>query len=150
MVSQARLGRGPLTDIARFRSDRFAPALPEDCQVNPGVYGFELAFWLASALVSEGVVTSYPESEDWGWFIEYADDSGAEFVVHCYNEDDSRDRWLLSLHRFGRKLFGRGKPPLSMAAPLVEAIRAVLENEPSIAELKWLFPDGQRREPWVS
>lgn len=28
-----------LRDIAAFRSERFRPALPEERQVNPGVYG---------------------------------------------------------------------------------------------------------------
>ena len=142
-----QLSQGPLagmellTNVARFRSERFAPALPEDCQVNPEVYGAELAFWLGAALARRGVVTSYPQSEDWGWFIEYADASGAEFAIHCYNVDGSKDRWLLSLRRFGRKLFGRDKPPLALATPLITGIREVLQEESSVSELTWLFPE---------
>jgi hypothetical protein len=34
-----------LKDIAEFRSKRFAPLLPEDCQVNPPAYGDELSNW---------------------------------------------------------------------------------------------------------
>lgn len=49
-----------------FTSATFLPVLPEDCQVNPGAYGFELAWWLAQALARSGVVTSYPVGEDWG------------------------------------------------------------------------------------
>jgi hypothetical protein len=129
-----------VTDIARFRSERFAPALPEACQVNPHVYGAELAFWLGPALARKGVVTSYPMSEDWGWFIEWSDSSGAEFALHCLNVDDARDRWQLSLRRFGRKMFGRDKPPLSLAEPLVAAIREVLNEDGSIADVEWQFP----------
>ena len=33
-----------------FSSTKFLPYLPESCQVNPGVYGFELASWLSLAL----------------------------------------------------------------------------------------------------
>ena len=66
-----------------FTSDRFLPSLPEDCQVNRGAYGFELALWLAQALASRGVTTSYPLGEDWGWLIEYADGAGVEVTVGC-------------------------------------------------------------------
>lgn len=129
-----------LIDVARFRSSRFTPALPEECQVNPEVYGAELAYWLGAALAKEGISTSYPSSEDWGWFIEYSDDSGAEFAIHCYNVEGSKEQWLLSLRRFGRKLFGRDKPPMALAEPLLVGVRTVLEGEPSITDLEWLVP----------
>src|SRR5690606_27273095 len=57
-----------------FISSEFRPYLPEQCQANPGVYGFELAQWLSMALAEQGLATSYPLGEDWGWFIEYLDD----------------------------------------------------------------------------
>lgn len=53
-----------------FTSAQFLPYLPEDAQVNPGAYGFELAQWLSQALSRCGIVTSYPVSEDWGWLLE--------------------------------------------------------------------------------
>jgi hypothetical protein len=127
-----------LRDIARFRSERFAPTLPEDSQVNPQVYGAELAFWLCTELARRGVVTSYPHSEDWGWFVEYFTPRGSEFAVHCGNVDGARDRWLLSLRRYGRKMFGRDKPPYDDAAPLIEGIRALL-NGSAVADLEWLY-----------
>jgi hypothetical protein len=66
-----------------FTSVKFLPALPEDCQGNPGVYGFELAWWLAQALAKRGVVTSYPLGEDWGWLIEYISSNETEFTIGC-------------------------------------------------------------------
>lgn len=66
-----------------FTTDRFLPILPEECQTNPGAYGFELALWLAQSLASKGVVTSYPQSEDWGWFIEYSDETEVEIQIGC-------------------------------------------------------------------
>jgi hypothetical protein len=65
-----------------FSSTRFLPYLPESCQVNPGVYGFELATWLSQALAKAGYATRYPASEDWGWYIEYLEDE-AEFMIGC-------------------------------------------------------------------
>ena len=66
-----------------FSSSKFVPLLPEDCQGNPGVYGFELAWWLAQALAARGVVTSYPLGEDWGWLIEYTNSEETEFTIGC-------------------------------------------------------------------
>jgi len=66
-----------------FSSAKFLPFLPEECQANPGAYGFELALWLAQALAQRGVVTSYPLGEDWGWFLEYTDTEETEFSIGC-------------------------------------------------------------------
>jgi hypothetical protein len=66
-----------------FSTDKFLPILPEQCQTNPGVYGFELALWLAHRLFAEGIVTSYPQPEDWGWFIEYTDPDETEIQIGC-------------------------------------------------------------------
>jgi len=131
-----------LQDIASFHSGKFAPFLPEDSQVNPGVYGAELAFWLSAQLMAKGVVTTYPESEDWGWYLEFFTDGGSEFAVHCYNVDGARDRWLLALRRHARKSFGRDKPPFQEAEPLVRGIHAVLSQEVSISHLNWLCAEA--------
>ena len=44
-----------------FDSDLFAPFLPDDAQVNPRVYGAELAFWLFRQLAARGIVTVLSE-----------------------------------------------------------------------------------------
>jgi hypothetical protein len=128
-----------LTDIVEFHSERFVPFLPENSQVNPQVYGAELAYWLTSELAKRGIVTSYPIAEDWGWLVEYASGAGSAFAVHCINLEGARDRWLLSLRRYARKMFGRDKPAYSEAAPLIAGIKAVVENESSISNVNWLY-----------
>lgn len=128
-----------LRDIARFKSMHFAPVLPDDSQVNPGVYGAELAFWLCTELARRGTVTSYPNAEDWGWFIEFFPNTGSEFAVHCGNEEGSNERWLLSLRRYPRKMFGRDKPPYEEASALIEAIRELLTTTGVVHELEWLY-----------
>ena len=130
-----------LLDLATFRSSRFAPVLPEESQVNPGCYGAELAYWLCLRLAERGVVTSYPDAEDWGWMLGYATDAGEEFALHCGNIDDTDDEWLIGLRRFGRKLFGRDKPPFDRAEALIIAVCAVLESEETISALDWKYPD---------
>ncbi|MEP0547317.1 MAG: hypothetical protein ABJF88_10330 [Rhodothermales bacterium] len=129
-----------LLDLATFRSGRFAPVLPEDSQVNPGCYGAELAYWLCLRLAERGVVTSYPDAEDWGWMLGYATDAGDEFALLCGNVDGVNDAWVLALRRFGRKLFGRDKPPFAHAEPLILALRAVLDAEETITALEWQIP----------
>ncbi|KAF1723193.1 hypothetical protein [Pseudoxanthomonas wuyuanensis] len=131
-----------IRDVVEFKSEQFSPVLPEDCQVNPGVYGAELAFWLSQELAKRGVPTSYPNFEDWGWFIEYSPDTGSEFAVHCCNVDGSKDRWLLSLRRFPRKMFGRDKPPYMEAASLVQGIRAVVESIVAPGDVTWHWTNG--------
>lgn len=130
-----------LKDVAEFASQKFAPVLPDECQVNPGVYGAELAFWLCSTLARLGVITSYPEYEDWGWYIEYSTNAGAEFALHCGNVGGSRERWQLSLRRFGRRMFGRDKPSYSEAAPLIDAVKRSLEAEVAISDLEWRYSE---------
>jgi hypothetical protein len=127
-------------DLAQFRSARFAPVLPEDCQVNPGVYGAELAFWLCACLYQEHrVATSYPEYEDWGWVLSYTTKAGDDFTVHCGNISGSGDHWLISIRRYGRKWFGRDKPSFQVASDLADAVRCVLEGDESVTELEWLY-----------
>jgi hypothetical protein len=130
-----------LRDIVEFRSTEFSPVLPEDSQVNPEVYGAELAYWLSLELARRGVATTYPISEDWGWLIEYLPESGSEFAVHCGNVGGARDHWLLSLRRHARKMFGRDKPDYLEAAPLVGAIKALIEGNSRITNVRWLYDD---------
>ncbi|XHS78570.1 hypothetical protein ACFJGW_00960 [Burkholderiaceae bacterium UC74_6] len=128
-----------LRDIAKFSSAHVAPMLPDECQVNPKVYGAELAYWLCAELAKRGVVTSYPHQEDWGWFIEFLPETGSEFAIHCGNVDGARDIWLLSLHRRARKMFGRDKPSYAEAFPVVQGIRTVLEESAHVRGLAWLY-----------
>jgi len=66
-----------------FSSAKFLPTLPAACQSNPGVYGFELALWLAQELGRRGIATSYPVPEDWGWLIEYQLPQESSFMIGC-------------------------------------------------------------------
>lgn len=129
-----------LLDIAEFTCHAVAPFLPEDSQVNPEVYGAELAFWLSRSLAAEGVVTTYPESEDWGWFLEYFTESGAEFQIRCGNVGGSKERWVIRIGRHARKLFGRDKPPWEEVSALVDGIVRVLQNDESVSQLELRWP----------
>ena len=120
-----------------FTSNRFKPVLPEDSQVNPGRYGAELAFWLCVELAHAGVPTSYPNYEDWGWFIEYVTEAGDEFWLCCGNVDDEVDRWHCYLYAQGKGFLGRKSPQPEAARPLMDALRRVLDGEPSVSNIEW-------------
>ena len=88
-----------------FSSARFLPTLPEDCQPNPGVYGFELALWLAQALNRAGIVTGYPSAEDWGWCLDYAPTEDLRLTIACASRcaaaagyDGRPIDWAVSIH----------------------------------------------------
>lgn len=82
-----------------FESDRFEPFLPDECQVNPNVLGFELAQWLSRELARNGFVTSYPSEEDWGWFLDRAE-GDAEYMICCSGEaTGNRHSWRIFVAR---------------------------------------------------
>lgn len=122
-----------------FDSNRFRPVLPEESQVNPGRYGAELAYWLCTELAKNGVITSYPNYEDWGWFIEFITDAGDEYWLCCSNVDGVDDRWVCFLNPKSKGLFGRKIAAVKNAEPLVAALESLLESEPSVSNIHWSY-----------
>lgn len=131
-----------------FSSDRFLPELPEAAQSNPGVYSFELAWWLARALQARGVDTSYPLGEDWGWFIEATRDD-EEIMIGCSSVTDAGEgylgrpiAWRVFVREHGGgldRLFGRRrKKPSDFAASVADAVRDVIDGEKLV-----LTPGGE-------
>jgi hypothetical protein len=120
-----------------FESKMFAPYLPDEAQVNPGRYGAELAFWLSRKLAQRGTLTSYPQHEDWGWFIEYVTEDDDEYWLCCANRDRAQDKWRCYLEPKAKSLFGRNKAPVEGARPLMTALRDLLTEEPGISNVTW-------------
>ena len=119
-----------------FESDLFKPFLSDEAQVNPGCYGAELAWWLCENLALVGVDTSYPDFEDWGWFIEYGHDEN-EYWLCCGNVDGSPGHWRIFLDPKARGLFGRNKAPAAGAQPLLEALDKLLGGNVDIRNVAW-------------
>ncbi len=111
-----------------FTTDRFPPILPESCQVNTDLYGFELAVFLAGALAERGAVTSYPYPDDWGWFLEYITEHEQELMVGCASAGATNGYptdWII----FVRQRRKPKKGGQDMGAVLVETILSVLAAE---------------------
>jgi hypothetical protein len=119
-----------------FTSEKFKPFLPEDSQVNPHVYGAELAYWLSEKLAEKKVITTYPNNEDWGWFIEFFVDDN-EYWLCCSNSDEQGKEWRCFLRPHAKSMFGRNKAHISHAEPLLLALRELLEETPEISNIKW-------------
>lgn len=130
----------PINNVT-FKSAMFRPLLPEESQVNPGRYGAELAYWLCIELAKVGVVTTYPNYEDWGWFIEYTTEDGHEFRLCCTNIDGTNDEWHCQVEVLASKSFGRGKPKLVEAQPLIEMLQLILVETEGIEHIRWWY-DG--------
>jgi len=116
-----------------FSSAQFLPYLPEDCQSNPGVYGFELAHWLSQALAKQGVVTGYPVGEDWGWLIEFLEDE-TEIAIGCASRTEAGEgytghpvTWVVFIEpRFSFKRWLQGGSTAVTEERLAQAITAAL------------------------
>jgi hypothetical protein len=116
--------------IAVFSSARFRPYLPDQCQVNPNVLGFELAEWLSRALAARRVIASYPSSEDWGWYLE-----SGESLICCSGgaEEGDRYEWRVFVDR-PRRWFRR-QPPDAAQERLFDTIVEVLRGEGIAVEI---------------
>ena len=120
--------RSAVESVVEFTSGMFKPFLPDECQVNPGRFGAELAFWLSKKLAERGVYTSYPNFEDWGWFIEFKNADDEEYWLCCSNAQGSDYDWKCFLDPKSRKLFGRSRASVEGASVELEALRAVLAS----------------------
>jgi hypothetical protein len=121
-----------------FESHLFTPFLLDECQVNPGSCGAELAFWLSRKLAENNCLTSYPEADDLGWNLEYAAASGAEFLISCRNAEGSTKRWSCQVQAISKGPFAWRKPSLEEAAELIICLKKVLTEESSINKTIWL------------
>ena len=128
-------------NLVTFKSDRFTPFLPEMSQVSPEVYGAELTYWLSAELAHRGVFTSYPESEDWGWYIELITTTGSEYAIFCGNVTGTKNRWTLAPRHHAKKMFGRDRPPYA-AAQLVDSFRDAVQSVAAAPDIEWHYSDS--------
>ena len=125
-----------MNTCVEFSSSYFRPILSDDSQVNPGCYGAELAWWLCQELAKRGVETSYPNFEDWGWFVEYIVDD-KEYWLCCGNVQGETDRWRIFLNAKAKGLFGRNRAAVEAAGELLSGVSKLLESADFISGIKW-------------
>lgn len=132
------------TATVRFRSKGFRPLRPEEDQVNPGVYGEELARWVAGRLAEAERMEPRVDFEDFAWLVELPF-GGATAWLLCANEYGSEDIWMIDV-REAPRLMGwvrRSRLPASAILDLCTRIHAIQAAEPGISEIEW-FKTGRR------
>lgn len=88
-----------------FLTDVFSPVLPESSQIRPGLYGFELAYWLAQELEKVGWQASYPEPGRNSWVVSLVGQAQDEFELQCRSAAQGKPTplpaWEVQVRAFG-------------------------------------------------
>lgn len=124
---------------ATFKSKVFEPILSDEFQVNPETYGAELAWWLCTQLSKTNHKVHYPNSEDWGWYLEYTteDGSGHEYWLCCSNLIDEEGLWRVYLAPQSKGFFPRTTAPIEEAKGLMDELNRILTTADIIETLEW-------------
>lgn len=140
----------PVTTTVRFRSDKFRPLRPEEDQVNPGVYGEELARWLSDRLSAAAGVEPRVDYEDFAWLVELPVGDGTAWLL-CANEYGSDRVWMIDIRKAPRLLgwLRRAKPSPDDLFALYTQVHDILLSEPAISEIEW-FEVGRSGEEGAS
>ena len=128
-----------MTQSARleFQSTAFPIEPGEDERTNPGIYGTNLAQWLASKLRERAVTADDPIPEDFGWCIPVAS-SPHQLYVACANAEDVKEGWRVYVFAEGGLLarFRGHDERTPMVVNLFAAVKAVLESSPEVQNLR--------------
>ena len=126
-----------MTLEVEFYSEAFQPILPEGSQISFERYGAELTWWLCQKLAAEEIYTSYPNFEDWGWFLKYTKDTN-EYRLCCGNIDSKENWWRVILQPRSKTWFGFKKISVTGAKDLLNAVDKVLTESELIDQIKWI------------
>ncbi len=55
--------------FVEFRSEKFPPYDGEEDQINPGLWGKRLAWYMVRALAERGIEVEKIIGEDWGYYL---------------------------------------------------------------------------------
>lgn len=111
--------------LLRFDSTAFPVHPDEDELTNPGIYGRELAAWVAATLVEQAVPAQAPFNEDWGWSIPIACENH-RLRVACASMKGDATKWGVFVVAEGG-LFARFRGE-DARAQSVEAVYAILKT----------------------
>ena len=130
-----------------FRSDLFAPTPGElddesEDYINPGIFGSQLADYMADELVKHGVDADRGSAEDWGVMVSILHDGGYSLSVCCtsYVEEEDLESGIFEHRVFvAVELPWFRKPltdPNADARQLIAMLREILTMEKRITDLK--------------
>ena len=124
--------------FVEFRSDKF-PALPgEEEQINPGIWGKRLAYFLREGLRGEGIETGEAICEDWGWIVPVVNPE-FDLWIGCGNQGNGEEFlcFIEPSKPYIRKFFIKKIETAPRINALQAAMEKVLEKEPAIRDIRW-------------
>ncbi len=137
-----------------FRSDRFGALEGEDKVINPDLWGKQLADFLKVGLKTQGIETTEPIAEDWGWALKIKNESAA-FWIGCGHYQEYSDGYLCFIepHKASGWKFFRKVDAKDRIASLQRALDTILSEEAGIHSKRWWtyedFSHQSRNTPGV-
>lgn len=120
--------------VLMFRSSRFEILPGEDELTNPGVYGLQLAEWLAAELPALGFEPGELVCEDFGWCVPVAA-VDCELYIACANAEEGWQAYVFAESGLMARLLG-SDPRTPAVAALYAALLHILQRGPDIDGLR--------------
>lgn len=121
-----------------FRSSKFPPYDGEEDEINPGLWGKRLTEYLAQKLAERGIESEEMVIEDWGCYLPIRN-PGLRLALCCGHQNGDDDQFLVVTDPATpkvKKLF-RTIDATDALAPLLKALREILESDADIRDIVW-------------
>lgn len=120
--------------VLMFQSTRFAAIPGEDELTNPGIYGRQLAEWLAAELPSCGfALAGTLIAEDFGWCVPVAAEN-CDLYIACASAEEGWQAFVFAESGLMARLLGNDPRPAAVV-PLYAALFELLRRTPGIEGL---------------
>lgn len=118
-----------------FRSTAF-PDDPHEAELDGGVHGMALAFWLADVLVGAGMRAGDPFPEDYGWML--AVPGPGRVSITCSAVSGTVDEHVVVVEDAPRRIRKPDPDAAALVARTVEVIAAALAAHPDVHDVTWV------------
>jgi hypothetical protein len=123
-----------------FHTGRFNLSQVGEHFINPCCFGEDLAMWLRAELIANGVESSSPGQEDWGWYLKvrlqdsYLIGVSGNAEQEAANKNYGEWRIIIQKHRLiWQKLTGKGL--ISADDRALQTIEGILRAEPDFQNI---------------
>jgi hypothetical protein len=121
--------------ILMFQSSHFAAIPGEDELTNPGIFGRQLAEWVAAELPALGFELTGPAiPEDFGWCVPVAAEE-CDLYVACANAEEGWQAFVFAESGLMARLLDHDPRPPAVSA-LYAALFDLLQRAPHIDDLR--------------
>lgn len=126
-----------MQEIMSFDTKYFPPAIPDECQPNPGVIGFEVCWYFIQELAKRGVITDYPQADDWAWYFTYGIDTVPYFNVYIRSPFEDDAKWTFILEPIVQGMFKKYGPPKGAEIRVLSAMKEIVEENSCFQNVVW-------------